>query len=77
MQNFFASIRKPGIKSPAQTSGRELDGEVRMLVDGASTQVIDYYCYTNDGNLSIRVKVYDPTTGDTLFSKKIVVEVEK
>lgn len=80
MQNFSASIRKPGRQAPAQTSGRELDGEVRMLVEGESTLIVDWTTHTipaDDGKnytLQVHVIVYDPETGKELFNQRLYHE---
>ena len=74
MQNFYAKTTKPTRVTPAQTHGREIAGEVRVKVNGESTQVIDYYCTTREDRLQVFVKVFDPITGGLLFNKILYVE---
>lgn len=73
MQNFYARATKPTRATPAQCSGKEIEGEVRVKVDGESTQVIYYHCTTREDRLQVFVKVFDPNTGEQLF-KRLYVE---
>ena len=74
-QNFFSTVTNNKRRTPAQTSGKEIKGEVRILKNGESFQVIKYSGGDEgDGTITIYVTITSPETGKTIFDEAFTVE---
>lgn len=72
MQNFFTRANNGRRANPAQVSGKQIDGEVRMKVEGVSKQVVRFIGSPNDDDtITLRIVVNHPETGETLFSENL------
>ena len=74
MQNFFATSDNYRRQSPAQCSGKELKGEVRIKKEGQSIQVVRYDgIELNKDEISLNVVITDPETGEQIFNDDFIV----
>lgn len=75
MQNFFATSDNYRRQSPAQSSGKELRGEVRIKKEGQSIQVVRYDgIELNKDEISLNVVITDPETGEQVFNDDFIVK---
>ena len=74
MQNFFATSDNYRRQSPAQCSGKELRGEVRIKKEVQSIQVVRYDgIELNKDEISLNVVITDPETGEQVFNDDFIV----
>lgn len=61
-QNFFMSGKNPNRVTPAQVSGKELNGEFRMRNEGESVQIVSVRGYetSEKGKIAVFVSVHTP-----------------
>lgn len=74
MQSFFGRMWKPNRVSQPTISGREIEGEVRIKVNGESIQCVKYRGVSNGKKRTMYVSVTDPTTGENVLLSTFEVD---
>ena len=74
MKNFFASFSNDTRVNPVHISGNTMYGEFRVKNKGNSTELVRIKGVKNDdGTITSRITVFDPTTGEIVFHESFTV----